>query len=194
MTATYTYDIFSSFDGQGSPTGPYGGYWGKQGPEFLDHRLAQFEQEQRLVLGANTFKLFEMFLASVPVGAEAGDPWVGRMQNLPTTVVSNTLDGERNWPDATILKGDPVEAVAQLKQESDLPLLSHGSLTLNRALLAAGLVDRIQVTVFPVINDRDQDSKARIFAVGVDLDLDLIEAHTFDNNIQQVVYRPTLRP
>ena len=139
-------DIFSSFDGYGSPSGTYGGYWGKRGPGFLDHRFAQFGEEQRLVLGASTYRLFAAMLASSPAGAEVFDPWVTRMRNLPTTVVSNTLQGPLDWPDATVLSGDPVEAVARLKEESDLPLRSHGSLTLNRALLAAGLIDRVQVT------------------------------------------------
>ena len=42
MTATYTFDVFSTLDGFGSynSNGDWGGYWGKQGPEFLDHRLA----------------------------------------------------------------------------------------------------------------------------------------------------------
>ena len=44
MTATYTFDIFSTLDGFGSydEPGDWGGYWGKQGPELLDHRLAQY--------------------------------------------------------------------------------------------------------------------------------------------------------
>jgi hypothetical protein len=44
MPATYTFDIFSTLDGYGSygPDGDWGGYWGKQGPEFLDHRLALY--------------------------------------------------------------------------------------------------------------------------------------------------------
>jgi riboflavin biosynthesis pyrimidine reductase len=32
-----------------------------------------------------------------------------------------------------------------------VPLRSHGSLSLNRALMAACLVDRVLVTLFPVI-------------------------------------------
>ena len=46
MTAIYTFDVFSSLDGFGSygEGGDWGGYWGKQGPEFLDRRLAQFER------------------------------------------------------------------------------------------------------------------------------------------------------
>jgi hypothetical protein len=42
MTATYTFDVFSSLDGFGSGGGDWGGYWGKQGPELLDHRLAVY--------------------------------------------------------------------------------------------------------------------------------------------------------
>src|SRR5205823_1517249 len=43
MTATYTFDVFSSLDGFGSASGgDWGGYWGKQGPELLDHRLALY--------------------------------------------------------------------------------------------------------------------------------------------------------
>ena len=49
------------------------------------------------------------------------------------------------------MSGDAVDVVARLKEESDVPLRSHGSLSLNRALMAAGLVDRVQVTLFPVI-------------------------------------------
>ena len=49
------------------------------------------------------------------------------------------------------MSGDAVDVVARLKKESEVPLRSHGSLSMNRALMAAGLVDRVQVTLFPVI-------------------------------------------
>ena len=42
MTATYTFDVFSSLDGYGAASGNWAGYWGKQGPELLDHRLALY--------------------------------------------------------------------------------------------------------------------------------------------------------
>ena len=51
MTATYTFDVFSSLDGFGSASGNWTGYWGKQGPELLDHRLALYGEEQRMVFG-----------------------------------------------------------------------------------------------------------------------------------------------
>ena len=57
MTATYTFDIFCTLDGYGSynSNGDWGGYWSKQGPDFLDRRLALYGGEQRMVLGGNTF-------------------------------------------------------------------------------------------------------------------------------------------
>ena len=54
MAATYTFDVFTTLDGYGSARAGWGGYWGKQGPELLDHRLASYGQEQRMVFGANT--------------------------------------------------------------------------------------------------------------------------------------------
>ena len=56
MTATYTFDVFSSLDGYGAASGDWTGYWGKQGPELLDHRLALYGAEQRMVFGANTYR------------------------------------------------------------------------------------------------------------------------------------------
>ena len=76
MTATYTFDVFSTVDGFGSynSSGDWGGYWGKQGPEFLDRRLAQYSEEQRLVLGANTFRQFVQMLGPSTEESEVSDP------------------------------------------------------------------------------------------------------------------------
>ncbi|MDT0309773.1 dihydrofolate reductase family protein [Streptomyces sp. DSM 44917] len=189
MTATYTWDVFSTLDGYGSygPDGDWGGYWGKQGPQFLDNRLAVISDEQRLVLGANTFRQFAELLGPIP---EADlDPVNSRMRSMPTTVVSTSLAGPLDWPDATIASGDAAEIVTRLKAESEVPLRSHGSLSLNRALMAAGLVDRVQVTIFPVITGRTGTDP--IFAGAADFDLELIEHHTFDTHTQQLIYRPT---
>ena len=155
MTATYIFDVFSSLDGFGSASGgDWGGYWGKQGPELLDHRLAVYGEQQRMVYGANTYRAFVRMLAESTEQSEVRDPWVTRMRSLPATVVSTTLEGPLDWPDATVLRGDAVDVVARLKEESDVPLRSHGSLSMNRALMAAGLVDRVQVTLFPVITGK----------------------------------------
>ena len=190
MTATYTFDVFSSLDGFGAASGNWTGYWGKQGPELLDHRLALYDAEQRMVFGANTFRGQAQMLASSTEESDVGDPWVTRMRNLPATVVSTTLQGPLDWPDATVVSGDAVDIVARLKEESEVPLRSHGSLSMNRALMAAGLVNRVQVTLFPVITG--QTGVDPIFQGAADFDLELIESRTLDGNVQELIYRPTL--
>lgn len=193
MTATYTFDIFSSTDGFGSyaPPGDWGGYWGKQGPELLQHRLETYDGDQRMVFGANTYRAFADMVAASSEGDDVRDAWVDRMRRLPTYVVSSTLEDPLDWPDATVVSGDPAEIVARLKQESDVPLRSHGSLTLNRALMAAGLVDRLQLTLYPVLSGQTGDQP--IFAGAADFDLELLESRTLDSHITELVYRPTLR-
>ena len=192
MTATYTFDVFSSLDGYGSCSdeGDWGGYWGKQGPELLEHRLASFDVDQRMVLGATTFRQFVAMLAESTEDSDVRDPWVTRMRNMPATVISSTLQGPLDWPDATVVSGDAVELVTRLKDESDVPLRSHGSLSLNWALMAAGLVDRLQVTIFPAISGKTGTSP--ILRGADDFDLELLEQHTLDGSTQELVYRPTL--
>src|SRR3954454_6472170 len=190
MSASYTFDVFSSLDGYGSVSGgDWGGYWGKQGPELLDHRLALYDAEQRMVFGATTYRRFVQMLASSEE-PEVRDPWVTRMWNMPATVVSTTLEGPLDRPNATVVSGDAVDVVARLKEESEVPLRSHGSLSMNRALMAAGLVDHVQVTLFPVITG--QTGLDPIFQGAADFDLELVEHRTLDDHIHELIYRPIL--
>jgi dihydrofolate reductase len=68
---------------------------------------------------------------------------------------------------------------------------AHGSITMNRALLLAGLVDRLELMVFPVITG---DSGADpLFADLPDIDLELVDSQLYDGRMQQLVYVPTVR-
>lgn len=190
MAATFTFDVFMTLDGYANNTEPHrwGGYWSKQGPQWLEHRSEMYGEHQRIVLGATTFEMFATLLGSTDFGEP--DAWFAKMRDLPTTVLSSKLTDELGWPDAIIEPGDAVDVVARLKAESDVPLRSHGSLSLNRALLAAGLVDQVQVTIFPVINGAT--GAQRVFEGVPDLDLELVESRTFDAHTQELTYRPRL--
>ena len=192
MTTTYTFDVFSSLDGFGAAGGDWTGYWGKQGPELLAHRLALYDDPQRMVFGANTYRVFAEMLASSDENSDVRDPWVEKMRKAPATVVSNTLDEPLDWPDARVARGDAADVVARMKQESEVPLRSHGSLSMNRALMAAGLVDRVQITLFPVITGRT--GLDPIFRGAEDFDLELVDRRTLDGSIQELTYRPTPHP
>lgn len=192
MTASYTFDVFCTLDGYGSvsPESDWAGYWGKQGPELLAHRLALYSKEQHMVFGANTFRDFVSMLTSSTEESGVGDPWVTRMRNMSTTVVSSTLREPLDWPNATLVSGDVAEIVTRMKNESDTPLRSHGSLSLNRSLMAVGLVDYVQVTVFPVISGKS--GLEPIFEGAADFDLELLQALTLDGRTQELTYRPAL--
>ena len=192
MTAIYTFDVFCTLDGFGSydEPGDWGGYWGKHGPELLEHRLDLYSTQHRMVFGATTMRVNLEMLGPNTEGAGEPDPWVERMRAMPTTVISSTLDGPLDWPDVTVARGDAVEVVGRLKAESDVPLRSHGSLSLNRALMAAGLVDQVQVTIFPVISGATGVDP--IFGGAADFDLELLGSRTFDGRTQELIYRPAL--
>ena len=190
MSATYTWDVFSTLDGYGSfvEGADWGGYWGRQGPELLGHRARQLDPRPRMVFGATTFREVAQALVA---GDDplTQDEWNRRTLRAPATVISSTLTSTLGWPDATIVAGDAVDVVRRLKEDSDVPLRSQGSLSLNRALMAAGLVDRLQLTIFPVISGRTGTSP--VLAGADDLDLHLLESRTLDGHIQELVYRPT---
>src|SRR6185437_12448699 len=76
--------------------------------------------------------------------------WADRLNGLPKYVVSSTLAAPR-WTNATVLKGDAVDEATKLKGEVDGEIVVYASYPLVRALLEAGLVDELRLTLFPVV-------------------------------------------
>ncbi|RBP67154.1 dihydrofolate reductase [Brevibacterium sanguinis] len=187
MTTTYTFDVFSSLDGFGAGTDEWSGYWGKQGPELLDHRARIFAEDQLMVFGPDTYRMMSRITTTEP---EAMDLWVRRMSAAPKIVVSTTMGADEplDWGETTLRRGSAVDVVAELKETSSLPLRSHGSLRLNWSLMAAGLVDRLQVTIFPVITGLT--GVEPVLGGAADFDLELVESTRLDGDIQELVYVP----
>ena len=180
---TYTVDWFSSLDGFASAVN-WPGYWGKEGPELVEQRQRLFDAEQLLVLGATTYRVLS------GIASTAEDPTFDRVNAMPKVVLSKTMDSPPTWSNTTLIADDALDAIPRLKSESSVPLRSHGSLSVNRALLAAGLVDRLVVTVFPVITG--VSGREPLFAGLPDLDLELVDSSLFDGRVQQLTYIPTL--
>jgi dihydrofolate reductase len=183
MSTTLTVDFFCSLDGYGSARG-WPGYWGKEGPELRADRVDTFAQDQVLVLGATTFREFREFVV------EYDEPYYDRLNELPKIVFSSTLEEPLGWNNSTVLREDAVTAMQRLKRTTDVPMRSHGSITLNRALLAAGLVDRLEVMMFPAITGRA--GYAALFHGGAEFDLELVESTVLDARTQKLVYVPHL--
>ncbi|RSN70840.1 dihydrofolate reductase family protein [Actinomadura sp. WAC 06369] len=100
-----------------------------------------------LLFGRRTY---EAFARDWPRITDPADPFAERMNSLPKYVVTGTLT-EGSWHPTTVLGGDPVRTVAELKARPGRELQIHGSARLGDALLAAGLVDTLRLVVAPVV-------------------------------------------
>ena len=106
---------------------------------------------------------------------------------MPKFVVSTTLDDSSlvaNWGKQQILRS--LDEVAVIKDAHEGNILVHGSATLNRNLADAGLIDRYNLLVFPVL----LGSGKRLFSQ-TDKDkqmLKVVEAESYSNGIQKIVY------
>jgi dihydrofolate reductase len=76
--------------------------------------------------------------------------WADRLNSLPKYVVSSTLK-EPKWSNATVLKGDVVKEVSELKQEIDGDIIIYASYQLVRTLIEHGLVDEFRLVIYPVV-------------------------------------------
>ncbi len=155
----------------------WGGYWGKQGPRapVPPGRLVRHRATHGLRGHDVSGERRDPALRDDPKVRTSGT--CGRCGCRPPSSPPRCSD-TLGWPNATIVSGDAVEIVTRLKADSDVPLRSQASLSLNRALLAAGLVDRLQVTIFPVISGRSGTSP--ILAGAGDFDLELLDSRVLD--------------
>jgi dihydrofolate reductase len=100
------------------------------------------------------------------------------------------LEAPLTWANTHVVADDAVTALRTMKEEESVPMRTMGSVSLNTMLLREGLVDFIQLVVFPVVTG--QTGLLPIFADWPDLDLDLVSTRTFDGRMQLLRYVPTL--
>jgi dihydrofolate reductase len=173
-------DFITSLDGYGAAEG-WPGFWGMEGPEYLAWLGDQPEADHTILMGANTYGLMSRL-------ADEGESGTDALAGFPKIVFSSTLTEPLAWPNSRLIAGDPVEAVRELKDQGTESLRTLGSLMLCRSLLAAGLVDRFRVVVFPVITG--STGHDRIYDGYPDVALELVNSHVFDGRLQLLEYVP----
>jgi dihydrofolate reductase len=141
---------FVSLDGVMEAPGGEPGYAhsGWVGPLFSEELGAYKQAEQLaadiLLLGRKTY---ESFYGAWP---HREGPLAEKINTMPKYVASATLRS-LEWQTAQLLKGPVPAAVAALKDSDGGPILVAGSRTLVHTLLAAGLVDQLNLQVFPLL-------------------------------------------
>ena len=186
---TLIYTAFVSLDGVVDSPGGGGtethrsGGWTFQDLAFVEeaYEIKAREQEEAtaMMMGRVSYQTFS------PVWPEMED--FADYKVMPKYVVSTTLSEDdlvSNWSETTILRS--LDEVARLKETDGGPIIIHGSATLSRSLSDAGLIDRYNLLVFPLLlgagkrmySDTDRGKQM----------LTLVDSQSYDNGIQKLVY------
>ena len=194
LTVTTFLSVDGVYQGPGGPDEDRSGGFDRGGwlvPHF-DEATGQFmnqvfEKVDAFLLGRRTY---EIFAASWPKATDPNDPVASKLNTLPKYVVSSTLT-DPEWANTTLIGGDIVESVRQLKQRDGGELQVHGSGRLVQFLLEHELVDRLNLLVFPVIVGAGR----RLFPErGMAAGLALDESRTTPSGVTISVYRPVGPP
>ncbi len=118
-------------------------YFGEDGAKVIRENI---ERADAFLLGRRTYEIFAAYWPA----ASPENPIAAALNGRPKHVASSTLT-ELDWDGASLLEGDLVEAVTELKARPGRELQVHGSIELTQSLLAAGLVDRHDIRVYPVV-------------------------------------------
>jgi class 3 adenylate cyclase/dihydrofolate reductase len=139
-------------------------------------------QAGAMLLGRVTYEIFAAFWPTAP----RDEGFADRMNDLPKYVVSKTLEST-SWRNSTVIRGDPVEAITELKQESGGDIFLYGSCDLLNSLIGVDVIDEYRIMVFPVL----LGSGKRLFKEASDTThLELFETRTFESGVSVLTYRP----
>jgi dihydrofolate reductase len=178
------YSMTVSLDGY--IAGPDGGpAWANPSPELHRFHNQQASELGLHLLGRRLYEVMEYWET-----AEEQDPPIpdymlefARVWNeLPKIVYSKTLEDVVG--ETTLSRGDPVQEVAALKEESGKPI-GVGGAELASALTAAGLIDEYRLFMSPTVLGAGKP----FFADGTHVDLELVETRTFDSGVVCLRYR-----
>jgi dihydrofolate reductase len=144
----------------------------------------ELAQPQTIVFGRVTYELLSR------MSAKSGDEGSRRMTELPKIVVSTTLREPLEWTGSRLVRS--LEELRELKGQSGPPLRCMGSLTLVRALIEHGLLDRLRLVVFPQV--LGESGREPAFAGLPDIGLELADQRVLDGRLVLLDYRPLTRP
>jgi dihydrofolate reductase len=184
---------FVSLDGvYQAPGGPQedtdGGfaYGGWTVPHFSDD-MGQFMAEfintaDAYLLGRRTY---DIFAGAWPLVTDDSDPIASKLNNAPKYVASNTLK-TADWKNTTILSGDAVARVAELKQQPGGDIQMAGSGALIQTLLKNDLLDEVTLIIFPIVIGAGK----RLFGDGaLPRTFKLVNTRVFDSGVIVATYQ-----
>jgi dihydrofolate reductase len=154
--------------------------------DVVDVLREQSAASDALLLGRVTFEDMRGYW---PLQADDRTGIADYLDNVNKYVVSKTLE-EPNWANTTVLRGPVVEDVRTLKASPGADIVTTGSMTLTRDLIATGLIDEYRLFVYPVVIGRGH----RLFDNATEVRrLKLEDFRPFRSGIVLLRYRTTPR-
>ena len=160
----------------------HGGWMAKYGDERTGEIIeSQFAEADALLLGKKTYEIFASYWPNV----DAEDNVLATtLNNMPKYVASRTLNAVE-WHNSTLLSGDAVTAIEELKKERRDTILVQGSANLIQTLLAYDLIDAFRLWIFPLVLGEGK----RLFGDGtIPANLELTSADTSSTGVQILEY------
>jgi dihydrofolate reductase len=157
-------------------------------PPYLDQVMGDWAAEGMakggaMLFGRRTFEQFASFWSTQP----DDNPFAAVLNNRQKYVASTTLEEPLSWSNSTLLRGDAMEAVAELKEQPDNDLVVLGSGELVQSLMRANLVDEYVLLIHPLVLGTGR----RLFSDGgSSADLRLVDTKTTTTGVVIATYQP----
>jgi dihydrofolate reductase len=193
LTTTAQVSVDGVMQGPGGPEEDERGVFERGGWAHFDDEAGTVMDEIYQRAGAFLFgrRTYEIFAGSWGTWDDPGDSPIWTALHTRPKYVASTTPVDPKWATTTVLSGDVAAAIRELKGKAAGELQVHGSGALTRWLLENGLVDEMNLFIFPVLVGQG----TRLFPdTGPDRALDLVDSRATANGITIQVYRPAGRP
>jgi dihydrofolate reductase len=187
ISATLNISMDGVIQGPGRPDEDTRGGFDRGGwaVPYSDEVMAQRMGEGMASSGAMLFgrRTYEDFYGYWPRQTE--NPFTPYLNQATKYVVSSTLSEPLPWQNSILLPGNPAASVADLKSQPGPDLGIVGSAQLVRSLLAAELIDRYVLLIYPLVLGQGR----RLFDErGPGVDFDLVDSVTTSKGVIIATY------
>ena len=145
--------------------------------------LAEMDNFDTILLGANTYKMFVEFWPGVTNDMEI---MADKLNSIPKIVFSKSLQKAPwgKWPDAEIIHSDAVSAARKLKTGTGKNMVLWGSISLAQVFMKENLIDEYHLRIVPKLL-----GAGRLLFVGNPFaELELIESKKYPSGLLLAKY------
>jgi dihydrofolate reductase len=151
--------------------------------EMMRDQAATMAEADTMLLGRRTYQEFAQFWPAR--SSEDFGPLADFMNKTPKLVVSTTLRSTEEWENSSLVAGDPMETLRQVKERPGKNIMIIGSARLVRSVLQAGILDELRLLVDPLIVGTGQ---RLLDDTGLKVPLQLINSKIFSTGVLSLTY------